>query len=328
MTEEELGTKVLEAAGAYLGLAEFPGARHNEQIVDMFEDVGHAWVQDDETPWCAAFVGAVLGSLGLAHTGSLAARSYMDWGQAVRQANAKPGDVVVLWRGHPTAATGHVAFLVRFDGDKVLLRGGNQGNKVSDAAYPISRVVGYRRADLALPVTGRRTLREGARGPEVEMLQVELKHLRFFPGTADGFFGPRTKAAVMEFQLYHNLGADGVVGPKTWAAMEGAAPRMDREVDVTDLRHEGSRIVGGADAVRGTGVVVGAGGTALAALEQARDVGGLLADSEGLLNQAKHIVETYWMVLLPLIAGYFLWRVGSRIIAARVEDARTGATLK
>ena len=46
---------------------------------------------DDESPWCAAFVGAVLAECGLAGTGSLTARSYLKWGV--------PGDIAVLWRG-------------------------------------------------------------------------------------------------------------------------------------------------------------------------------------------------------------------------------------
>jgi hypothetical protein len=57
------------------------------------------------------------------------------------------------------------------------------------------------------------TLSWGGKGPQVEKLQKKL-------GVApDGEFGPATKSAVITFQRDHNLQQDGIVGPRTWAAL-------------------------------------------------------------------------------------------------------------
>lgn len=93
---------------------------------------------------CAIFVGAALESTGHRSTRSAAARSYADWGQALKRPVG--GCIVPLWRGSPNGALGHVGLLRAVSRDKqyVCLLGGNQGDKVSMAWFPASRVLGYR----------------------------------------------------------------------------------------------------------------------------------------------------------------------------------------
>lgn len=148
---------VYNAAQEYLGLEEYPGARHNPEIVAFAAATGNGWVQDDETPWCASFVGAILAQVGVQGTGRLNARSYVDWGSAVDLDDAQQGDVVVFWRESPTSWKGHVGFYAGVQGDKVLVLGGNQGNKVSLAEYPISRLLTVRRAPQARASAARST---------------------------------------------------------------------------------------------------------------------------------------------------------------------------
>lgn len=64
------------------------------------------------------------------------------------------------------------------------------------------------------------TLRVGSKGPEVKRLQ-ELLGVQ----PADGDFGPKTLAAVKQYQQSKGLVADGVVGNKTWETLEkGTSP--------------------------------------------------------------------------------------------------------
>lgn len=60
-----------------------------------------------------------------------------------------------------------------------------------------------------------RGIRQGASGASVAVIQ------RIVGADADGRFGPRTKAAVRAWQAAHGLVADGIVGPLTWAKMNG-----------------------------------------------------------------------------------------------------------
>lgn len=72
------------------------------------------------------------------------------------------------------------------------------------------------------------TLRKGAEGDLVRELQERLDSLGYDCGKADGKFGAKTKAAVERFQKDRGLTADGIVGAKTWKALD-----EDRDQDPT-----------------------------------------------------------------------------------------------
>ena len=137
--------KYYDEASKWIGLKEIPGEQHNKKIAEMFFRVGHGWVKDDETPWCAAFVGSVIGASGGKSTRALNARSYLEWGEAVDVSDAQRGDVVVLWRKDKDGPYGHVGFFDRISGGKIYLLGGNQNNQVSIAHYPLDRLLSIRR---------------------------------------------------------------------------------------------------------------------------------------------------------------------------------------
>jgi peptidoglycan hydrolase-like protein with peptidoglycan-binding domain len=55
--------------------------------------------------------------------------------------------------------------------------------------------------------------------PSPTEIQTALKNAGFYSGSIDGKIGPKTKAAIEEFQKSKGLTADGKVGPKTWQAL-------------------------------------------------------------------------------------------------------------
>ncbi|SDD86875.1 peptidoglycan-binding domain-containing protein [Actinokineospora iranica] len=75
------------------------------------------------------------------------------------------------------------------------------------------------------PAPGARpTIRNGARGDAVREAQQRLAAHGFAPGAADGVFGTRTVEATKRFQTACGLTADGIIGPRTWAALLTAPP--------------------------------------------------------------------------------------------------------
>lgn len=59
----------------------------------------------------------------------------------------------------------------------------------------------------------------GSKGKEVTRVQARLKELGFYTGPLDGDFGGGTESAVKSFQKAESLTVDGMVGPRTWAAL-------------------------------------------------------------------------------------------------------------
>ena len=140
----------VELARSFLGLREIKGSEHNPEIIKFWKDIGINWAKDDETPWCAAFAGAILKRSGLNFVQTGLARNYLDFvkvtksGQMLKQ--PAYGCLAIMWTGSKTGQTGHMGFVVgevKGDPNRLLLLGGNQGDKVSISAFPKSQMLGY-----------------------------------------------------------------------------------------------------------------------------------------------------------------------------------------
>jgi uncharacterized protein (TIGR02594 family) len=152
-------TKLLNEARQHLGQKEVPGAASNPFIERVWLALpGGKWFWDNakkddgQVPWCGAFVAYVCHSIRLPFPKLYAgAKSWADWG--VDAGGPLHGAVAVLVRnggGHVGIVTG-----TTLDGKHVRLLGGNQGDAVSEAWFPVERVIAYRLPDgeQAAPTT-------------------------------------------------------------------------------------------------------------------------------------------------------------------------------
>lgn len=131
----------LTTARGYIGTREIVGPKHESRILRWWESIRSSF-RDDETPWCAAYVGGVLEECGYRSTRSAAARSYLKWGSAL---DAPATGCVVVFSRPGNSWSGHVGFVLGKDPvGRLLVLGGNQGNAVSIAPFQMSRVLGYR----------------------------------------------------------------------------------------------------------------------------------------------------------------------------------------
>ncbi|MGQ3053800.1 MAG: TIGR02594 family protein [Roseateles sp.] len=143
----------LTIARGELGTNEVRGARDNARIVEYHQTTSLR-ASNDETAWCSSFVNWTMEQAGIRGTDSAAARSWLNWGNAVPidATSVRPGDVIVFPRGN-NPAQGHVAIVSEvLASGTVRVVGGNQGVRgenydgVTYADRRLSDAIGLRRA--------------------------------------------------------------------------------------------------------------------------------------------------------------------------------------
>lgn len=305
-----------DIARSYIGTTEGPGPADNPMIIEMYASVGHDWVEHDSVAWCAAFVGHCLERAGIRSTRKLTARSYLEWGIPIEVVDAQQGDIGVIPRGS-SRWQGHVFFIDRIEGQWVWGLGGNQDDAVNVKRYPVSKLLGVRRAGNVAPIV---TM-------SVEAVQRRLKDLGYHEvGQIDGKIGPRTRAAILAFRHDNDLALVPIIDVALTDALTTARPRSVA-IDRATGSPEGSRILAASNAQ----IALGAAGYAGIAIsdvaplvgqaEEGRDLATRLLDLVGLGSHAP--------VVMPLLgAAIFLavivlaWKART----ARIEDHRTGRT--
>lgn len=132
----------LQNALRYIGTKEIIGKENNPIIVGWWKKIKLSGIKDDETAWCAAFVGGVLEEYGITSSRSGGARSYQNWG--VKLDGPAVGAIVSFWRDDPKGWKGHVGFVVGKDQNgNLMVLGGNQGDSVCIKPFATVRVLAY-----------------------------------------------------------------------------------------------------------------------------------------------------------------------------------------
>lgn len=144
-------------AGQLIGrVKEMPGDRHHPFVQWAHLEAGLGYDQPDELSWCGSAMGVIALLWGLPRPKYPArARHWLTVGTPVELVAAQAGfDIVVLRRGtgpqpgaHILNAPGHVGLYggLVAGSDRILVRGGNQSNALTDAPFSVTDVLGVRR---------------------------------------------------------------------------------------------------------------------------------------------------------------------------------------
>ena len=252
--------KVIDWALAQVGYHEEPGnrnkyAKHLDSIPGFYNG------KKDGFAWCDVFVDdgfvvcyGVAGAKELlcqpdysAGAGCAFSAGYFRAKGRFHTGKPETGDQIVV--SYAEGEVSHTGIVVEVTGYSVVTVEGNTSDGVYKRSYPLSdgRICGYGRPDWAAgtvdeqdttppaqsaaspcageAITGLPMLREGDKGETVRAAQILLigRGFRCGPWGADGDFGSATFGAVYWFQQGRGLEQDGIIGPKTWAALLGVS---------------------------------------------------------------------------------------------------------
>ena len=250
MTISEAKQKLVDTALAEVGYRE-GGSNYNKYAESPDIQRLYGWKPQNQ-PWCCVFAnwcyltafGYDIGSR-LTYGGTAACANSA---QLFKSAGAfvyfpQVGDQAFFYSG---GGINHTGIVVSVDGTVFTTIEGNYSDKVSTVKHNAgsSDVAGFGRPQWSLVEGVKEAPKQTqtAQTPKQEpkedhswhpqllsysnaykddcvVLQSLLNAHKFACGSADGFFGAKTQAAVSKAQRYYGLETDGICGPKTWAKL-------------------------------------------------------------------------------------------------------------
>ena len=246
-TIEEAKNKVVQLANSQVGYREGTN-NYNKYADDPKITQLYGWCPQNQ-PWCCVFANWVyLNALGydigsrLTYGGTAACSASADLFKAAGAFVHFPevGDQAFYYSG---GGINHTGIVVAVDGTVFTAIEGNYSDKVSSVRHNIgsSDIAGFGRPNWKIisgakdsgTVIVTKPASPAAEEPSHEWkpqllsmsnsykddcvtLQALLNSRHFACGSADGFFGAKTQAAVNRFQAWAGLEVDGVCGPATW----------------------------------------------------------------------------------------------------------------
>ena len=115
----------------------------NPRIVRYAQEAGFSSVKTDQEAWCGIFICWLCHKLGIPHTNSASARSWLKMGRVVQFITS--ADLAVFWREDPNSNFGHVGIPLSYSEDKKMIHvlGGNQSNMVCVKPYEADRLLAF-----------------------------------------------------------------------------------------------------------------------------------------------------------------------------------------
>lgn len=198
---------------------------------------------------CQGFVKQICSRVGISFTGGGASSMWRgdNWSEKGTRDTLPEKLCCIFWQSpsDPNVMS-HIGFYIG-DGWMIHCSGTVKKERLSARVthWAIPRGLG---GDTPMPT--HRTIRRGDSGEDVKYCQDLLLKIGYDLGSygADGKFGAKTQAAVKAFQGTKGLKQDGIVGPRTWQALEEAAPDPGTKLYTVTVRHVSKAV---ADEIKG-----------------------------------------------------------------------------